>query len=54
LISIYVNADLDPFYDYDVGEGVINVTTVKVDANIIDKYLEGLSKTWAPANDTAV
>jgi hypothetical protein len=30
------------------------VTTVKVDSNRIDTYLEGLSKTWAPANDVAI
>ena len=46
-------ADLEPWTDYDIGEGVTNVTTVKVDANMIDKYLEGLSKTWAPANEVA-
>jgi hypothetical protein len=47
-------ADLDPWTDYDIGEGVSNVTTVKVDSNMIDKYLEGLKATWAPANDIAV
>ena len=47
-------ADLDPWTDYDIGVGVSNVTTVKVDSNMIDAYLEGLSKTWAPANDVAV
>lgn len=46
-------ADLEPWTDYDISEGVTNVTTVKVDSNMIDKYLEGLSKTWAPANDVA-
>jgi hypothetical protein len=46
-------ADLEPWTDYDIGEGVTNVTTVKVDSNMIDKYLEGLSKTWAPANEVA-
>jgi len=46
-------ADLEPFKDYDIEEGVTNVTTVKVDSNMIDKYLEGLSKTWAPGNDVA-
>lgn len=44
-------ADLDPWTDYDMSEGVTNVTTVKVDSNMIDKYLEGLRQTWAPAND---
>lgn len=47
-------ADLEPWTDYDIGEGVSNITTVKVDSNMIDKYLEGLSKTWAPANDVAI
>ena len=46
-------ADLEPWTDYDISEGVTNVTTVKVDSNMIDKYLEGLSKTWAPANEIA-
>ena len=47
-------ADLDPWTDYDIGEGVSNVTTVKVDSNMVDKYLEGLKATWAPANDVLV
>ena len=47
------SADLEPWTDYDISESVMNVTTVKVDSNMIDKYLEGLSKTWAPANETA-
>jgi len=46
-------ADLEPWTDYDISEGVTNVTTVKVDSNMIDKYLEGLSETWAPANEVA-
>jgi len=46
-------ADLEPWTDYDISEGVTNVTTVKVDSNMIDKYLEGLSQTWAPANEVA-
>lgn len=46
-------ADLDRWTDYDIGAGVSNVTTVKVDSNMIDKYLEGLRDTWAPANDVA-
>ncbi|NNC56241.1 MAG: hypothetical protein HKO12_01695 [Woeseiaceae bacterium] len=44
-------ADLEPWKDYDIEEGVTNVTTVKVDSNMIDKYLEGLRQTWAPANE---
>ena len=48
------SADLEAWTDYDIGMQVSNVTTVKVDSNMIDKYLEGLSQTWAPANDVAV
>ena len=46
-------ADLEPWKDYDIAKVVSNVTTVKVDSNMIDKYLEGLSQTWAPANEVA-
>ena len=46
----FAAADLEPWTDYELSEGVTNVTTVKVDSNMIDKYLEGLSKSWAPAN----
>lgn len=46
-------ADLKPWTDYDISEGVTNVTTVKVDANMINKYLEGLRQTWAPSNEAA-
>ena len=53
LVSI-ASADLDAWTDYDISSGVSNVTTVKVDSNMIDKYLEGLKATWAPANDVAV
>jgi hypothetical protein len=48
------SADLEAWTDYDIGSTVSNVTTVKVDSNMIDKYLEGLKATWAPANDVAV
>lgn len=47
------SADLEPWKDYELSDWVSNITMVKVDANMIDKYLEGLSKTWAPANEVA-
>jgi hypothetical protein len=34
-----------------MSEGVSNVTTIKVDSNMIDKYLEGLKSSWVPANE---
>ena len=48
------SADLEPWTDYEVSEGVSNVTTIKVDSNMIDKYLEGLKNTWVPANEVAI
>jgi len=48
------NADLEAWKDYDIGSVLSNVTTVKVNSNMIDKYLEGLKATWAPANDVAI
>jgi hypothetical protein len=48
------SADLEAWVDYDIGSTLSNVTTVKVDSNRIDTYLEGLKQTWAPANDVAI
>lgn len=52
-VASAASADFEPWTDYDIGEGVTNVTTVKVDANMIDKYLEGLSQSWAVANEVS-
>ena len=46
-------ADFEPWTNYELSEGITNVTTVKVDSNMIDHYLEGLSQSWAPANEIA-
>ena len=53
-VASVASADLEPWTDYDINSSISNVTTVKVDSNMIDKYLEGLKATWAPANDVAV
>ena len=53
-VASIASADLDAWTDYDISSGVSNVTTVKVDSNMIDNYLEGINATWAPANDVAV
>lgn len=52
-LSSVAAADLEPWVDYEVSEGVSMVTTVKVDANMVDKYLEGLSKSWVVSNERA-
>ena len=46
-------AQLEPFEDYDIGEKVYSMTTIKVDPNMIDYYLEGLQKSWASGNQAA-
>ncbi|NNC36416.1 MAG: hypothetical protein EX271_08145 [Acidimicrobiales bacterium] len=46
-------AQLEAYKDYDVKEATAIVTTVKVDSNMIDYYLEGLKTAWAPSNDVS-
>jgi len=46
-------ADLTPWEDYEVSDAVYSVTTVKVDSNMGDAYLEGLRATWIPGNKIA-
>ena len=46
-------ADLQPWQDYETSEAVWSVTTVKVDANMGDAYLEGIKNTWVPGNEIA-
>lgn len=47
------SAQLKTYTDYDVSEATSIVTTVKVDSNMIDYYLEGLKTAWAPSNEVA-
>ena len=46
-------ADLEPWTDYETSDAVWLVTTVKVDANMGDAYLEGIKQTWAASNEVA-
>ena len=46
-------ADLEPYKDYDVSDALWSVTTVKVDPNMGDAYLEGIERTWAASNQVA-
>lgn len=46
-------ADLKPFKDYDISDSVWSITTVRVDANMDDAYLEGLKTTWVATNEIA-
>ena len=53
LVSGATFADLTPFTDYDVSDAVWSITTVKVDPNMDDAYLEGIERTWAASNKVA-
>ena len=44
-------AQLTPYEDYTVSEGVSLVTTVKVDANMMNHYLEAIRQTWVPQQE---
>ena len=46
-------AQLTPFEDYTVSDSVSIVTTVRVNANMMGYYLEGIRNTWAASNDVA-
>ena len=46
-------ADLTPWEDFEVSDAVYSVTTVKVDSNMGNAYLEGLRETWIPGNKIA-
>lgn len=46
-------ADLTPWEDFEVSDSVSIVTTVKVDSNMGNAYLEGLRDTWIPGNKIA-
>jgi hypothetical protein len=46
-------AQLKPYTDYDTSASISQVSTVKVDANMIDYYLEGIRSTWVASNEAA-
>lgn len=46
-------ADLEPWKDYEMSDAVWSVTTIKVDSNMGDAYLEGIRETWVKGNETA-
>ena len=53
LTTAVAQADIEMYEDYELGEGVASITTVKVDANMFEVYLEGLMQTWVAANNVA-
>lgn len=47
------HAQLKPYTDYETSASISSVTTVKVDANMIDYYLEGIRGTWVASSEAA-
>jgi hypothetical protein len=45
--------DLEPWQDYEMSDSVWSLTTVKVNPNMGDAYLEGIKQTWAASNAVA-
>lgn len=43
-------ADFREFKDYEIGEEVVQMSTIKVAAGKGDQYLEGLAQTWVASN----
>lgn len=52
-LSAIAVADLDPWEDYEVSDAVWSITTVKVDPNMGDAYLEGIKETWVKGNEVS-
>ena len=53
MVATVALADLTPWKDYEVSEAVWSMTTIKVDANMGDAYLEGIKRTWVASNEVA-
>ena len=53
LITASASADLTPWEDYEPSEEIYMITTVKVDSNMEDAYLEGIRNTWVPGQEAA-
>ena len=52
-VSSQAFAQLEPWTDYDVSKELWSITTVKVDPNMGDDYLEGIRETWVASNRVA-
>jgi hypothetical protein len=46
-------ARLTPYEDYTISDTVSQVSTIRVKANMMDHYLEGIRDTWVASNEVA-
>lgn len=51
--AVPVSAQVEPYRDYTVSDTVSSVSTIRVNSNMIDHYLEGLRQTWVASNEVA-
>lgn len=49
LFAFFSQAELEIYKDYDIGSEITSMTTVRVDPNMEDIYLEGLRESWVKA-----
>lgn len=53
MLSTSAFAQLKPYQDYDISDNVWSVTTVKVNSNMVDHYLEGIRQSWVSSQEAA-
>jgi hypothetical protein len=46
-------ADLKPWKDYQLSDAVWSISTIKVDSNMGEAYLEGIRGTWVASNEVS-
>jgi hypothetical protein len=49
LFAVSSQAELEIYKDYDIGNEIISMTTVKIDPNMGDVYLAGIRESWVKA-----
>lgn len=49
IFAVPSQAELEIYKDYQLGHEIISMTTVRIDANMENVYLEGLRDTWVKA-----
>ena len=53
MFSTSAFAQLKPYQDYDISDNVWTITTVRVNSNMVDHYLEGIRKSWVSSQEAA-
>lgn len=51
--TVPASAQVEPYRDYTVSDSVSSVSTIRVNSNMLDYYLEGIRRTWVASNEIA-